>query len=90
MAITKGIGTYAPAYDYEPIEEVFFRKFTKKIFNGTDWDDRVFYEIKKDVGKASRWLTEKYGEGCYCQAWWATHHAVCMSEKVYTHYALSC
>jgi hypothetical protein len=74
---------------FEEDTPITFRKFTKKIFNGTEWEDKIFYETRKDVNTATRWLQEKYGEGCYCQKWWATYSAVCMSETVYTHYALS-
>ena len=68
---------------------ITFRKFKKTIHNGKEWEDKIFYETRKDVQQAARWLQEKYGNGVYCQAWWATHNAVCMSETVYTHYALS-
>lgn len=74
--------------EYEDHTPITFRKFTKKFFNGKEWEEKIFYETRKDISQASTWLEEKYGRGSYCQSWWATHSAVCMSEKVYTHYAL--
>jgi hypothetical protein len=68
---------------------ITFRKFTKKIHNGTEWEDITFYEIKTKQREAKTWLQEKYGFPCYCKSWWETHTSICMSEKVYTHYALS-
>jgi len=73
--------------DYE--EPITFRKFKKTVHNGTEWEDKIFYETKTNTQAASRWLEKNYGPGCYCQLWWGTFNAVCMSEKVYTHYALS-
>ena len=73
--------------EYEPPIE--FRKFKKSVHNGTEWEVMIFYETKKNVGEAERWLNEKYGRGIYCKNWWRTHTSVCMSEKIYTHYALS-
>jgi hypothetical protein len=75
--------------EYIDDEPITFRKFKKTVHNGTDWEDIVFYEIKENQKKAGLWLKEKYGNQVYCKTWWQTHTSICMSEKIYTHYALS-
>lgn len=79
--------SFVQIVDYE--EPINFRKFKKTVHNGTEWEDKVFYEIKEKVNETTKWLQEKYGHGVYCETWWATFTSVCMSEKIYTHYALS-
>ena len=73
--------------DYE--EPITFRKFKKTVHNGTEWEEITFYELKRNQRSAGEWLREKYGHPCYCKSWWETHTGICMSEKIYTHYALS-
>lgn len=81
--------TFTQIVDYEDATPITFRKFKKTVHNGTEWEDKIFYEIKTGIHDASTWLRETYGHPRYCQSWWVTFSAVCMSEKIYTHYALS-
>jgi hypothetical protein len=75
--------------DYDDATPITFRKFKKTVHNGIEWEDKIFYEIKENVNRAAMWLHEKYGHQVYCKTWWQTHTSVCMSEMIYTHYALS-
>lgn len=81
--------SFTQIVDYEDTAPITFRKFKKTVHNGTEWEEHIFYETRENTQAAVRWLEEKYGKGRYCQTWWGTFNAVCMSEKVYTHYALS-
>jgi hypothetical protein len=91
MAITQGInGTFSPYQEIEDVEPVYFTKLKKTVPDGNyGWEERTFYALTKNVSPAVRWLHRHYGEANYCNTWWYTPDKVVMSEKIYTHYALS-
>ena len=76
---------------YQDVDDtpINFRKFKKMVYNGVDWEERVFYETRIDIHQAGDWLEKKYGKGVYCVTWWRTHTSIAMSDKIYTHYRLS-
>lgn len=76
---------------YQDVDDtpINFRKLKKTMFNGVDWEDRIFYETRENVHTAHNWLQKKYGDSRYCVTWWATHTSIVMSDKIYTHYRLS-
>lgn len=74
--------------------DISFRKLKKVVPDGNNgWEERIFYMSTLDNSSyfriAKDWLTEKYGDPKYCSTWWAVSNTVVMSEKIYTHYALS-
>ena len=73
--------------DFEPVH---FRKLKKTVPDGRyGWEERTFYALTKNVVAARQWLQENYGEAKYCDTWWYAPDKIVMSEKIYTHYALS-
>ena len=69
---------------------ITFRKIKKTVPDGNNgWEEKTFYAITKNVVQARQWLHQKYGEAKYCQTWWYAPDTVVMSEKIYTHYALT-
>lgn len=67
-----------------------FRKLKKTVPDGNGgWEERTFYALTKDVADARQWLQKNYGESRYSLTWWYSPDTVVMSEKIYTHYALS-
>lgn len=91
MALTQGInGTFFPYQEIEEVEPVHFRKLKKTVPDGEyGWEERTFYALTKNVNTARQWLQKNYGEAKYCDTWWFAPDTVVMSEKIYTHYALS-
>jgi hypothetical protein len=82
--------TFRQIVDYDDDTPISFRVFKKKILvDKIHWEDRVFYEIRRNQSGAKEWLQKQYGDQQYCDTWWATPNSIAMSEKIYTHYALS-
>lgn len=89
MAITQSM-TFFPHQDIIEVEPTYFRKLKKTIPDGNNgWEERIFYAITKDVSIARQWLQKNYGEAKYSDTWWYSPDTIVMSEKIYTHYALS-
>ena len=91
MANTQGLnGTFFPFQEVEVLEPIYFRKLKKTVPDGnTGWEERTFYAITKNVVDARQWLQKNYGEAKYCNTWWYSPDTIVMSEKIYTHYALT-
>lgn len=91
MAITQGInGTFSSYQEIEEVEPSYFRKLKKTVPDGNGgWEERTFVSLTKNVSMARQWLQQHYGEAKYCVTWWYAPDKVVMSEKIYTHYALS-
>lgn len=90
MANPSNLGTFLPIYESESFEPVHFRKLKKTVPNGNNgWEERTFYALTKNVTAARQWLYLHYGEAKYCDTWWYAPDKIVMSEKIYTHYALS-
>ena len=82
--------TFTQIIDYEDVEPVYFSKLKKTVPDGNGgWEERTFVSITKNVSSARQWLQQKYGEAKYCDTWWYAPDKIVMSEKIYTHYALS-
>ena len=82
--------TFFPHQDIIEVEPTYFRKLKKTIPDGNNgWEERIFYAITKDVSIARQWLQKNYGEAKYSDTWWYSPDTIVMSEKIYTHYALS-
>lgn len=89
MENTTGM-TLRQVTEYVDFEPVYFRKLKKTVPDGNNgWEEKTFYAITKDVSVARQWLQKNYGEAKYCQTWWYSPDTIVMSEKIYTHYALS-
>jgi len=84
------IMTFSQIIDYSDFEPVHFRKLKKTVPDGNNgWEERTFVVITKDVSEARQWLQQHYGESKYSDTWWYSPGSIVMSEKIYTHYALS-
>jgi hypothetical protein len=82
--------TFFPQQEIIEVEPLHFRKIKKTMPDGKGgWEERIFYAITKNVASARQWLVQKYGEAQYCQTWWYSPDTIIMSEKIYTHYALT-
>jgi hypothetical protein len=76
--------------EYVDFQPVYFRKLKKIVPDGNNgWEERTFYAITKNVADARQWLHFHYGEAKYSNTWWYSPDTIVMSEKIYTHYALS-
>jgi len=91
MAITQGIrNSFFPPQEIIEVEPTYFRKLKKTVSDGNGgWEERTFVAITKNVAVARQWLQQKYGEARYSDTWWYSPDTIVMSEKIYTHYALS-
>lgn len=66
------------------------RSLKKIVPDGNNgWEERIFYRVSNEKDKSVKWLIEKYGNSNYATTWWSNGKDVIMSEKIYTHYALS-
>lgn len=82
--------TVFPRPEIIDVEPVYFRKLKKIVPDGNNgWEERNFYAITKNVSSARQWLQKNYGEAKYSNTWWYSPDTIVMSEKIYTHYALS-
>jgi hypothetical protein len=76
--------------EYVDFKPVHFRKLKKIVPDGNNgWEERTFYALTKNVAVARQWLYEHYGKAKYANTWWESPDTIVMSEKIYTHYALS-
>lgn len=82
--------TVFPRPEIVDVEPVYFRKLKKIVPDGNNgWEERTFYALTKNVSSARQWLQQNYGEAKYSNTWWYSPDTIVMSEKIYTHYALS-
>ena len=82
--------TFFPAQEIIEVEPVYFRKLKKIVPDGNNgWEERTFYALTKNVADARQWLDFHYGKAKYSNTWWESPGTIVMSEKIYTHYALS-
>ncbi len=82
--------TLQQVIDYVDFQPVNFRKLKKTVPDGNGgWEERNFCVITKNVSIARQWLQCHYGEAKYCDTWWYAPDTIVMSEKIYTHYALT-
>jgi hypothetical protein len=76
--------------EYVDFKPVYFRKLKKIVPDGNNgWEERTFYALTKNVAVARQWLDYHYGKAKYANTWWEAPDTIVMSEKIYTHYALS-
>lgn len=82
--------TFFPHQEIIEVEPVYFRKLKKTVPDDNGgWEERTFVALTKDVADARQWLDFHYGEAKYCDTWWYSPDTIVMSEKIYTHYALT-